>query len=90
MASVSHKVATYKTSLGELTWQPFGPLDHFDELPLPQLIQAGQQSRGRVGLSVVMSGVHHLGLDGLQDAQEHVLGVEGQAQFGRWSQANVT
>lgn len=67
--------------MAPLTWQPFGPFDHFDQLPLAQLIQAGEQGGSRVWLAVVVSCIHHFWLDGLQDVDEDHLGVEARTRF---------
>lgn len=64
------------------TWQSFGPFDHFNQLPLSQFIQAGQQGGRWVRLAVIVSRVHHLRLNGLQDVEEDHLGVEGEV--GLW------
>uniref|UniRef100_A0AAZ3RCZ0 Oligophrenin 1 n=1 Tax=Oncorhynchus tshawytscha TaxID=74940 RepID=A0AAZ3RCZ0_ONCTS len=65
------------------TWHAFGPLDHFDQLALPKFVEAGEQHCSRVRLAMVMSRINHLWLDGLQDVEEHQLGMEGQAGLGR-------
>lgn len=80
MLSLFHNLCS---SIQFPTWQPFGPFNHFNQLPLSQFIQAGQQRFRRVGLAVVVSCVHHLGLDGLQDVEEDHLGVEGETRFWR-------
>lgn len=61
--------------LSLLTWQGLGPFDHVDQLPLPQLIQAGQQVGEGVRLAVVVASTHHPGLDGLQDVEEDGLAL---------------
>lgn len=58
-----------------LTWQSLCPFDHVDQLPLPKLIQAGQQVGEGVRLAVVMASTHHPRLDGLQDVEEDGLAL---------------
>lgn len=70
------------TASTQFTWKSLGPLDHLDEVPLAELVEAGEQGAGRVGLAVVVASVHHLWLDGVQDVQEDQLGVEGQRGLG--------
>lgn len=57
------------------SWQSLCPFDHVDQLPLPELIQAGQQVGEGVRLAVVMASTHHARLNGLQDVEEDGLAL---------------
>lgn len=59
-----------------LTWQGLCPLYNVDQLPLPQLVQAGQQVGEGVRLAVVMASTHHSWLNGFQDVEEDGLALK--------------
>lgn len=58
-----------------LTWQGLCPFHHMHKLPLPKLIQAGQEVGEGVWLGVVMAWTHHTRLNGFQNIEEDGLAI---------------
>lgn len=61
----------------DATWNCFGPAHHSHQLSFPELVEAGEEGRRAVGLGGVVSGVDHVGLDGLKDAEQRQAGAQG-------------
>lgn len=59
------------------TWYRLGPAHHGHQLPLAQLVEAGEQGGGAVGQAVVVPRVDHRRLDALQYAEQGQAGAQG-------------
>lgn len=70
-------------TVNEFTWDGLSPAHHGYQLPLPQLIQAGEQGLRAVWLGVVMPGIDHSWLNGLQDAEQGDAGAQGRGDAKR-------
>lgn len=75
-------------TVNEFTWDGLSPAHHGYQLSLPQLIQAGEQGLRAVWLGVVMPGIDHRWLNGLQDTEQGDAGAQGRGDAKRqrcWS-----
>lgn len=65
-------------TIDEFTWYCLGPAHHGYQLSLPQLVEAGEQGLWAVWLGMVMPGIDHSRLNGLQDTEQGEAGAQGR------------